>query len=59
MTPLPGTRRPLARLAARTTLLPGLTPYTLDLLTRSVVLDLTRAHTQGWHPHHTLTDYHP
>ena len=50
---------PLARLAARTTLLPGLTPYTLDLLTRSVVLDLTRAHTQGWHPHHTLTDYHP
>ncbi|MGW2372168.1 NAD-dependent epimerase/dehydratase family protein [Kitasatospora sp. NPDC001683] len=50
---------PLARLAARTTLLPGLTPYTLDLLTRGVVLDLTRAHAQGWNPRHTLADYRP
>ncbi|MFJ1935822.1 NAD-dependent epimerase/dehydratase family protein [Kitasatospora sp. NPDC088160] len=50
---------PLARLAARTTRIPGLTPYTVDLLTRSVVLDLTRARAQGWTPTHTLTDYHP
>ncbi|MBD0689498.1 hypothetical protein [Streptomyces sp. CBMA123] len=49
----------LARLAARTTLLPGLTPYTVDLLTRGVVLDLTRARAQGWHPRHTLADYRP
>ncbi|MFF2077889.1 NAD-dependent epimerase/dehydratase family protein [Kitasatospora sp. NPDC058162] len=50
---------PLARLAARTTLLPGLTPYTVDLLARGVVLDLTRARAQGWHPRHTLADYRP
>ncbi|MER7582359.1 NAD(P)-dependent oxidoreductase [Kitasatospora sp. NPDC097691] len=50
---------PLARAAARTARVPGLTPYTVDLLTRSVVLDLTRARTQGWHPTHTLADYTP
>ncbi|MFD5464824.1 NAD-dependent epimerase/dehydratase family protein [Kitasatospora sp. NPDC127059] len=50
---------PLARLAARTTRLPGLTPYTVDLLTRGVALDLARARAQGWHPRHTLADYRP
>ncbi|MER7845674.1 NAD(P)-dependent oxidoreductase [Kitasatospora sp. NPDC096077] len=50
---------PLARLAARTGRIPGLTPYTVDLLTRGVVLDLTRARTQGFHPRHTLADYRP
>ncbi|MGW3040220.1 NAD-dependent epimerase/dehydratase family protein [Kitasatospora sp. NPDC001159] len=50
---------PLARLAARTSRIPGLTPYTVDLLTRSVVLDLTRAHTQGWQPAHGLAGYRP
>ncbi|MEU9046171.1 MULTISPECIES: hypothetical protein [unclassified Kitasatospora] len=48
---------PLARLAARTGRVPGLTPYTVDLLTRGVVLDLTRAHAQGWHPAHGFADY--
>lgn len=50
---------PLVRLAARTGRVPGLTPYTVDLLTRGVVLDLTRARVQGWRPTHGLTDYHP
>lgn len=50
---------PLVRLAARTTVVPGLTPYTVDLLTRGVVLDLTRARAQGWHPAHDLRDYRP
>ncbi|MFD8749605.1 NAD-dependent epimerase/dehydratase family protein [Kitasatospora sp. NPDC059577] len=49
----------LARLAARTGRVPGLTPYAVDLLSRGVVLDLTRARTQGWHPTHGLTDYRP
>ncbi|MFD8317872.1 NAD-dependent epimerase/dehydratase family protein [Kitasatospora purpeofusca] len=45
---------PLARLAARTGRLPGLTPYAVDQLSRDVVLDLTRARTQGWRPHRDL-----
>ncbi|MER5349688.1 NAD(P)-dependent oxidoreductase [Kitasatospora sp. NPDC002551] len=45
---------PLARLAARTGRLPGLTPYAVDQLSRSVVLDLARARSQGWRPHRDL-----
>ncbi|MET9396217.1 NAD(P)-dependent oxidoreductase [Kitasatospora sp. NPDC002965] len=41
---------PLARLAARTGRVPGLTPYAVDQLSRSVTLDLARARTQGWRP---------
>lgn len=41
---------PLARAAARTGLLPGLTPYAVDQLSRDVVLDLGRARAQGWRP---------
>ncbi|MGW8379356.1 NAD(P)-dependent oxidoreductase [Streptomyces sp. ODS28] len=36
---------------------PPLTPYAVDQLSHPVVLDLTRARTQGWTPHRTLTDY--
>lgn len=50
---------PVARLAARTTLVPGLTRYSVDLLTRGVVLDLTRARARGWSPAHGLDDYRP
>ncbi|MFB7378025.1 NAD-dependent epimerase/dehydratase family protein [Kitasatospora purpeofusca] len=45
---------PLARLAARSGRVPGLTPYAVDQLSRDVVLDLTRARTQGWRPHRDL-----
>ncbi|MFE2107440.1 NAD-dependent epimerase/dehydratase family protein [Kitasatospora sp. NPDC059463] len=48
---------PLARLAARTGRLPGLTPYAVDQLSRSVVLDLSRARSQGWRPHRDLDDF--
>ncbi|MGW4897059.1 NAD-dependent epimerase/dehydratase family protein [Kitasatospora sp. NPDC004240] len=41
---------PLARLAARTGRIPGLTPYAVDQLSREVVLDLGRARAQGWRP---------
>ncbi|MBV6701751.1 NAD(P)-dependent oxidoreductase [Kitasatospora aureofaciens] len=50
---------PLARLAARTGRVPGLTPYAVDLLARGVVLDLARARAQGWRPRHDLTTYRP
>ncbi len=45
---------PLARLAARTGRLPGLTPYAVDQLSRGVVLDLARARSAGWRPHRDL-----
>ncbi|WP_405360633.1 NAD(P)-dependent oxidoreductase [Kitasatospora sp. NBC_00085] len=41
---------PLARLAARTGRLPGLTPYAVDQLAHSVTLDLSRARAQRWQP---------
>ncbi|MFK0252167.1 NAD-dependent epimerase/dehydratase family protein [Streptomyces sp. NPDC090445] len=36
---------------------PLLSRYAVDQLAHSVVLDLTRAHSQAWTPHHTLDDY--
>ncbi len=36
---------------------PPLTRYAVDQLAHPVVLDLTRAHTQGWTPHRSLDDY--
>ena len=40
----------LAGFAARTGRLPGLTPYAVDQLARSVVLDTSRARAAGWLP---------
>ena len=40
----------LAEFAARTGRLPGLTPYAVDQLARSVVLDTSRARATGWRP---------
>ncbi|WP_406201144.1 NAD(P)-dependent oxidoreductase [Kitasatospora sp. NBC_01560] len=45
---------PLARLAARTGRIPGLTPYAVDQLAHSVVLDTARARATGWHPRQEL-----
>ncbi|WP_316528153.1 hypothetical protein [Kitasatospora brasiliensis] len=53
----PTTTAPPCTPEARTHRVPGLTPYTVDLLARSVVLDLSRARAQGWHPAHGLADY--
>ncbi|NXY98761.1 NAD(P)-dependent oxidoreductase [Streptomyces sp. BR123] len=36
---------------------PLLSRYAVDQLAHSVVLDLTRAHSRGWTPHHTLDGY--
>ncbi|MFC8452426.1 NAD-dependent epimerase/dehydratase family protein [Kitasatospora sp. NPDC057223] len=44
----------LAELAARTGRLPGLTPYAVDQLARSVVLDTSRARATGWRPRRDL-----
>ncbi|MEU1421572.1 NAD(P)-dependent oxidoreductase [Kitasatospora sp. NPDC005751] len=41
---------PLARLAARTGRVPGLTPYAVDQLATGVTLDLGRSRTQHWRP---------
>ncbi|MGW6915511.1 NAD-dependent epimerase/dehydratase family protein [Kitasatospora sp. NPDC054939] len=41
---------PLARLAARSGRIPGLTPYAVDQLCRGMVLDTGRARAQGWTP---------
>jgi nucleoside-diphosphate-sugar epimerase len=50
--------RTAATLAARLpTREPRLTPYAVDQLAHPVVLDLTRAHSQGWTPAHSLPDY--
>ncbi|WP_329496587.1 NAD(P)-dependent oxidoreductase [Kitasatospora herbaricolor] len=40
----------LAEFAARTGRVPGLTPYAVDQLARSVVLDIGRARATGWRP---------
>ncbi|MFI1071737.1 NAD-dependent epimerase/dehydratase family protein [Streptomyces puniciscabiei] len=45
----------LARLRPATE--PYLTPYAVDQLARSVVLDVSRARSQGWTAHRTLADY--
>lgn len=41
---------PLARLAARTGRVPGLTPYAVDQLTTGITLDLARSRAQHWRP---------
>ncbi|MFD0348469.1 NAD-dependent epimerase/dehydratase family protein [Kitasatospora aburaviensis] len=41
---------PLARLAARTGRVPGLTPYAVDQLAAPVTLDTGRARALGWRP---------
>ncbi|MFD0279017.1 NAD-dependent epimerase/dehydratase family protein [Kitasatospora sp. NPDC127111] len=46
---------PLARLAARTGRIPGLTPYAVDQLAHSVVLDTSRARATGWLPRWDLS----
>ncbi|WP_051966365.1 NAD-dependent epimerase/dehydratase family protein [Kitasatospora mediocidica] len=46
---------PLVRLARRRS--PELTPYAVDQLASSVVLDTAKARAQGWRPTHDLADY--
>ncbi|MGF1424877.1 NAD-dependent epimerase/dehydratase family protein [Kitasatospora sp. LaBMicrA B282] len=46
----------VARAAARTGRVPGLTRYAVDQVSRSVVLDLTRARATGWRPARDLDD---